>query len=332
MSEQEIKPTEAIKTAFASLNSLESVQVIEELQWHDGRKWWFIKCRLTIQSADTSLVPNKTDWYVSLQNMYPRGEIELIPAKENSITKTFLHQYYNSNGIEEEPWRRGIICAKTAMSWLKRTGYDIEPFEPEKRLRWHLEQALKWLKDAASENLAINGELFELPDYNSCNKPYSVVFCESDKTFAIWKPLLNRTGIVELGPLKKPEGTLIPLSFKDHKNQLIYQPPWNDYIKNLVVTPNIIGAWALVPQVIVFSPWQAPMTWGELKNAFDNQRVNYNRMIARTVRFLRDGKQHFLLLGFPLSTKIGEPPKQIWPAPFFSTSCYESISHVFSLS
>lgn len=302
--------TEAIEVAIASLNGLASIQIIDGLQLHVNRNWWSIKCRLTIQSIDTSLVPNETDWYVTFRNTYPRGAINLIPAKENSIEKTFQHQYYNGQGFQNEPWRNGIICAKSGFSWLKKRGYDTEPFEPENRLKWHLEQALNWLTDAASGNLVTEGGLFEFPDYNTTDKLYTISFCESEETFGVWEPILNRTGIVELGLLKKPENTLITISFKDHMEQLLYAPPWNENIKNKIIERQA-GVWGLVPQVVVLPPWQVPMTWGELRNALDNQNVNYSEMIARVPRFLRDGRHHFLMLGFPVSNKIGEPPTQI---------------------
>ncbi len=314
MNEKAAEPTRSIEIGCASLNGLESIQVIEGLKWYEDKKWWTVKCRLTIQSADTSLVPHETDWYAAVQETYPRGEVELIPAKERSITKTFPHQYYNSHGSPDTPWRNGIICAKTALSWLKRSGYDIEPFEPESRLKWHLEQALKWLEDAASGTLIKDGELFELPDYNFTNNAYSIIFCESNETFDIWRPLLNRSGVIELGLLKQPTNTLVTTCFKDHRGQLIYQLPWNEHIENRISTTQI-GTWALLPQIIALPPWQAPMTWGELRNALDNQNVNYSRMIARVAKFPRDGIQRFLMLGFPVSGKAGAPPTQIhWQA------------------
>jgi hypothetical protein len=182
MNEKQHNPTEAIVTAVASLSSLQGVAVQEKEKWYDNVQKWVIRCQLTIDSPNPELILNKTDWYIWLEGIYPQGEIELIPAKKNGITKTFHHQFYNSQGDQDVPWRSGIICAKTEMFWLKKTVYDIEPFEPENRLKWHLNRALEWLCDAAVGNLVKDGEFFELPDYNTSSNLYTIVFCESQET------------------------------------------------------------------------------------------------------------------------------------------------------
>ncbi|MFA5240535.1 MAG: ThiF family adenylyltransferase [Phycisphaerae bacterium] len=313
MSEEPRKLPDVIRLASESLEPLRNVRVIEEWRWYDDKKGWAIKCRLTIGSPNTELVPNETDWYLIVENGYPRGEVELIPAKNNSITKTFQHQYYNAQGHANVPWRNGRICAKTSMFSLKKQEYDIEPFEPKDRLKWHVERAIQWFYDAAAGQLVSNGEFFELPDYDTLNKPYTISFCESQETFdVLWKTLCNgtRTGIVELGLLKRPGHSFITVSFNDHKGQLLYQPPWNENIKSLIVNMDK-GVWAVMPEIVVLPPWQAPMTWGELMQVANNQRVDYRKMIARISRFLRDGEQHFVLLGFPISKKISELPNQI---------------------
>ena len=105
MNKDEKKLTEPIKKANASLIDLQGVKLLEKWWWYEEWQWyeelqrferkgrWVIRCRITINSPNRELVPNETDWYIWLEATYPRGEVELIPAKHNGITKTFHHQY-----------------------------------------------------------------------------------------------------------------------------------------------------------------------------------------------------------------------------------------------
>jgi hypothetical protein len=307
MNESEKKLIEPINKASASLNNLHELKLLEECQWYENVKRWVIKCQIKIDSPNKELIPNETDWYIWLEATYPRGEVELIPAKQNGITKTFHHQYYNGESACGVPWRNGIICAKTEMSWLKRNCYDEEPFEPENRLKWHIERLFQWLLDAATGNLVLKGDLFELPDYNTSNKFFTIAFFESQETIHIWAPLCSgiKTGIVELGLIRKSINILVTLSFKDHKNQLLYQPPWNEYITNLTQN-TFTGTWALVPKTIVSPPWQAPMTWGELNSAVGIRGEDYEKFIKQS---------NFVLIGFPIPKRVGQMLNQVhWQA------------------
>jgi hypothetical protein len=307
MHEYKQKITESISKAIASIDSLQGVKLLEGLRWFENVTRWVIKCRITIESPNKDLIPNETDWYILLEGNYPRGEVELIPAKQNGITKTFQHQYYNGKGEACFPWRKGIICARTTMFWLNRKGYDIEPFEPENRLGWNIKQAIQWLLDAAKDNLVNDNELFELPDYSTYNKPYTIAFCESQETLKIWVPFCNsiQMGFVELGLLKGHADIFLTVSFKNHENQILYQPAWNENIIDLK-RKTIIGTWILAPRIPVLPPWQAPMTWGELIDAVGIRGEHYDKLNEHS---------HFILIGFLIPKKIGQMPNQIhWQA------------------
>lgn len=305
MNKDEKIPTEQIKKASESLNYLRGVKVLEDWWWHDKR--WVIKCRLSINSPNKSLVPNETDWYILIEKSYPQGTISIIPAKQNGITKTFQHQYYNSFGSMYVPWRNGNICAQTEMYWFQRDNYDSEPVEPSNRLKWHIERTVKWLLDAATGNLIKEGELFELPDYNTAEKFYTIAFCECHETLNIWVPICNniRIGIVELGLLREHHNIFITLSFRNQNNQIFYQPKWNKNIVDLS-KGTITGTWILVPQTLVLPPWQAPMTWGELMDAVGIREEIYDKLNEHS---------HFILIGFLVPKRIRQIPNQIhWQA------------------
>lgn len=309
--------SEALIDAKRAVHSLTAVQFLSDWTWQAPLNKWVLCCKINIDSKNPDLVPNDSIWYVCVDETYPFGKIKFYPSKQNSITKTFPHQMYNSIGEKDSLWRKGDLCLQTQLHIFGIQGYDSEPYDQHQRLKWHFQRAIIWLEKASNGSLANDGEPFELPDYGTLSKLNTIAFCESQETFNnTWRALCGdtRTGIVELALLKKPINTLITVSFKDHKGQLLYQPPWNENIKNLV-KKTAIGVWSLIPATVELPPWQAPMTWNELIQVVNTQGIDHIKLIARMARFLRDGKPHLLLLGFPISDKIGEFPKQIhWQA------------------
>ena len=304
------RPSDDIASAIQSID-VEGFTQLEELQWHDQACKWVLKCRLSIHSEDSDLVPNDTSWYISIENSYPRGQIDFVPAKDGGLTKTFQHQFYNGVGAGDLPWRNGTICAKSGIYRLAKAGYDIEPYETAERLKWHVSRAKEWLKAASSQSLVSNAELFELPDFNTSNMNSSIVFCESHETYEFWKPYIGKTGTFELTSLCELPNRLLITSFKDHLGNKIYEPPWSYHTRDRFIGGAVSGAWALFAKPLVIPPWQAPMDWGELMHALSLQQADYRRFMLRISTPLRDGCEHFVCLGFPIPKQIGEDPIQI---------------------
>ncbi|MBW1672402.1 MAG: ThiF family adenylyltransferase [Deltaproteobacteria bacterium] len=303
-------PPENIASATKSLD-VEGFSQLEECQWHEGAGKWILKCRLSIQSADVELVPNDSDWYISLDERYPRGHIEFLPANDGGLTKTFQHQFYNGVGEDDVPWRKGNICAKSGIYHLARAGYDIEPFEVGERLKWHVSRAKEWLEKASSQTLVAQGELFELPDFSTSNMKSSVVFCECFELYELWKPYIGRTGTFNLAYFRESPNRFLITSFKDHLGKTIYEPHWSQHTKERFAGRTEIGAWALLPKPVVIPPWQAPMDWSELMQAVSLQETDYRRLMLRICTPLRDGQEHCVCLGFPIPKRIGEDPRQV---------------------
>ncbi|MFC1763854.1 ThiF family adenylyltransferase [Planctomycetota bacterium] len=305
-----IRPTDNIASAVHSIDT-DGFSQLEELQWHERTRKWILKCRLTIQSADSDLVPNETNWYISLEKSYPRGHIEFIPAKDGGLAKTFQHQFYNGVGADDLPWRNGTICAKSGIYRLAKAGYDVEPFETTERLKWHVSRAKEWLEAASSQCLVSSSELFELPDFNTSNMNSSIVFCESQETYELWKPYIGRTGTFEIASLSEPPSRLLITTFTDHLGKKIYEPPWSQHTKDKFIGGTMSGTWALFPKPLVIQPWQAPMNWNELMQAVDLLGLDYRRYLLRISAPLRDGQEHYVCLGFPIPKRIGEDPVQV---------------------
>jgi len=307
-------PSQSILTAAAALKEIKEVTDIGKWQWYPSMSKWVMSCLIRITSANPDLVPNNTNWYIMVDDVYPNGNVDFHPAKDVSITATFQHQYYNKMGAKEVPWRGGRICAKTELFYLRKRSYDVEPFEANTRLKWHLERVVNWLDDAAKGALVDKGDLFELPDYDTTYSHFSLVHFESLQTLSTWTDRIGEAGVVHLGMMREPKGTLIVLSFNDNENKVILDSTWNSYVKSQV-TRLSIGTWALLPNTIVLQPWQAPMTWSELEQLIREQGLDYRKLLAKLVwPFTWDSLQ-FMLLGFPIPEKWGSENHQVhWQA------------------
>lgn len=307
-------PHKVLLDAKRALYTLSHVKALGDWGWEDSLEKWVLCCRLHIDSANPSLIPDDTAWYVLVDNIYPLGRIKFYPAKRESITKTFHHQMYNASRDDNISWRTGDICIQTTTHIFGLRGYDAEPYDHHQRLKWHFQRAIQWLEKASKGTLIKNGDYFELPDYNTQAKPITIVLWESSETFNIWKNQLGNSGAIDLGLLRNHSQTYIPLSFKNYQSKDILKPTWNRYIIDSVAKTEF-GIWVLFPEIIAMEPWQAPMNWGELVQIAKQQNINIHDLIRRVSKQLRDGKLHIALLGFPVPDKVGAQPTQIhWQA------------------
>ena len=156
---------------------------------------WVLHCRIRAEVEPEGPIPPDTDWYVHAGNAYPYGPVVFYPAKVGGLTLTFNHQNHNGAGPVELPWRCGRLCVDTGMRTLGRNSYDIEPFDPDSRLAWHVHRVKKWLCLASQDDLVQTGDPFELP-YIPCYSDLRVVFRGETR-----RPrLLARIGMGDGGP------------------------------------------------------------------------------------------------------------------------------------
>jgi hypothetical protein len=59
------------------------------------------------------------------------------------------------------------------------------------------------------------------------------------------------------------------------------------------------------------SPWHGPTNWGELNEAVAQQGGHLLELVRPIVNRIRDGRAHFLLLGFPIPQLIGGAPRSL---------------------
>jgi hypothetical protein len=101
-------------------------------------------------------------------------------------------------------------------------------------------------------------------------------------------------------------------SFEAADGREIHSSQWGSSIES-TARPAPLGAWVLVDRPIVLYPWQAPLTWGELRDQLSGQGIDLGALLDRLSPRLRDHglsldqrPGHLLLLGFPIPNKVGE--------------------------
>jgi hypothetical protein len=298
-------PSPALLAGRRALDGLPNVHVLTDWTWSPQAHKWVLHVRLTTPADLKGLIPPSTEWYVLVDAEYPLGQIKFFPSKLNSIQVTFPHQHFNGAGGSDSPWRSGDLCLDTHLRILGR--FDIELYDEHRRLEWHFRRALGWLEDASSSRLAVDGDPFELPDFQLDSAICTVAFSESRETFALWQSLSNTCGIVELRRPSLWRRVLVVRRFLSLEKQELVPTLWGTAIEQSKDADEpITGAWLRLNSVPVLEPWQAPSTWGELRAACRDQGIDV--LLRKCVNSFRNGKPLLVMLGFAIPEKVGASP------------------------
>lgn len=316
---EEDAPPEDLLAGRRALEGLAGVTLLEDYRWHDlgdDGQAWVLRCRLSPELEPGGPIPASTDWYVLVDPAYPWGPIKFYPAKDGGITLTFHHQNRNDPGDDSLPWRAGAPCLDSAVRSLGRSAYDPESYGVHERLRWRFERALAWLGAASRGELVQPGEPFELPQYLPTLGALglTVVFEEGSDTVPAWEGMADLAGLVDLRAHGK-DGTLLVVDrFRSLGGGVVLTPRWGHTLTE-AEGGRQLGAWIRLSETPVIDPWKGPITWGELREAFKAQGLNFNRLLRRVSGRLRDGNRHALLLGFPIPDRVGEDARRMhWQA------------------
>ena len=312
-------PPEELLAGRRALEGMPGITLIDDYRWHASSEdsgAWVLRYRLSLDIAADGLIPASTDWYVLVQPAYPWGKIYFYPAADNGLTLTFQHQNRNDPGPSSVPWRTGDICLDTTVRCLGSSALDTEPSDPDKRLRWRFRRAMEWLKAASFGELVLPGEPFELPQYlpTTGGLGFTAVFSEGTDTFAEWKRVKERAGLVELLVTGEDRSLLVVKRFSSSTGATVLTPHWGTTLTEANGETET-GAWILLKGPPVLWPWKGPVTWGDLRRASKDQGVDLAERLAQLSKPLRDGKRHTLLLGFPIPREAGEEPHRMhWQA------------------
>lgn len=289
-----------------ALEAVSGFSMLGDFVWHEDQAIWFLLCRITADVEPGGLVPPTTDWYLHVQATYPYGKVSFYPAKDQGITATFNHQNHNASSCNALPWRSGRLCVDTGLRALGRHSFDTEPFNPEGRLVWHVLRVQEWLCLASRGELVQAGDLFEMPDIPT-SPGLKVVFTEGPENLLVRQGTYPRHGVVEIRTLQETPQILLVDDFLGKGRGIDVPTTWP---KLLGKVNDLDGAWIWLDRLPVVEPWTIPTTWGEFRQCCQAQGINLDNLLKHTVRDLRDGNQHLLLVGFPIPVKVQGPPVQ----------------------
>lgn len=292
--------------ALEAASQIRGIAVQEH--WHrvDGWRGWWLRVRVERDAPSTSYVPATTDWYLNVEDTFPWGRLATYPAKREGLTATFPHQNLNREGDSGVPWRTGFVCLEESVQLLGRqAAYTEEPLGEPERLAWRLSRLQEWLRRASRGELALPGDPFELPDF--APSPPVICFTEDEGTFAKWEARPDTAaGIAEIGWGSASKKWLFVRRFNDGRNRTILNCGWGNYISSLEQTYTSI--WLRLSEVPVLRPWQAPVTWGELRQACSDQGIDLDSALTPLLHHVRGRRTAVLLLGFPIPKQLGAAP------------------------
>jgi len=288
---------EKLKRARRSFDDLPQITLLEDWQHNVQEDRWYIKIQIEITKS-SQYVPKQTDWYVVISSAYPFGNLKIYPAAKNSIIVTFPHQSNNSKIDSSGLWRTGDICT-TVIDRL----YTAEPFDIDSRLFFHVQRAIFWLEDAASGTLVSDGDLFELPSFDtSKNSHISIAFSEDAVSYMQWEYIEAKCGIAVLSQIPNSNVRIYRVNeFKSLPGQdkFFVNATWGSLFESN--SSDIYTAiWIKLLSTPVLNVWQPPSTLRELKEVCYSQGIDLFALLRDCLPRIRDNKRHLLLLGFPI--------------------------------
>lgn len=304
----------AIRVGRRALEGIPGLSILHDWQWFEGPKRWALHLQIKIAVPAKAPISEITEWYAVVEPEYPLRSVKFFPSKVNGLCQTFHHQRYNSSGNSDTGWRSGDICLNSQIRKYDR--YEHEPFEAESRLRWHCCRAIDWLEDAANRRLIKDGEPFEVPEFPETAREVLIAYSERTSTLRVWRSIRENVGVVELRHSQALKNVLLVERFLSLDGHELLPCKWGKYIE-LENEPERRkrGIWIRMEAVPVLPPWQAPATWGELREACQTVGLELDSVLRRALEKMRDGSVHTCLLGFPIPEKIGGPSTSIYWQP-----------------
>ncbi|WP_230470007.1 HesA/MoeB/ThiF family protein [Lujinxingia vulgaris] len=295
------KLPEPIQRGLNRLAGVSGATVVSLPEFMPTEGAWAIKLCLS-QTYSSDFVPKETLWVLLVDDVYPLGQIHLYPGLNNSIVHTFPHQDRNIKPHrDDKKWRTGKPCLDSPSQRLGRIAGGSEPTnDSEERLRWHVERCLAWLDMAATKQLMLDSEPFEVPQCPSelLNSGIKVVHDEGPDTFDVWTERIGRFGEVSWNKLPGFEKTIVAEAFFDTKGDVI-----RTCRRELVKTKKRwVGYWWLWPEPVVIPPWHSPGTWADLRRIGARLNLNVDKFTRWLARRSVGENTIILLIGYPIPT------------------------------
>ncbi len=305
MHSQGMNPPEALRAGRRALDGIREFILLDDWTWEPETRSWWLHGRITLEIEANDFVPPASDWYIKVSPAYPWGVIAFYPASTGGLQHTFPHQNYNGDDPGVCRWRQGRLCADTGGRVLGRHGYDIEPFDVHERLAWHVQRVMEWLQAASLGDLARGGDPFELPDFRRTSQ-VTLAFNETRENLDTWNVVAESVGLADLALMPGATETSYIRAFKTLKGVPVVEMQWGKFLAE-TTEPMPVALWIRFPSTPVLEPWQAPMTWGEMRTALQEQAADLNQLLRQGATKIRDGESHILLLGFPIPEVFSGP-------------------------
>ncbi|QSX23903.1 ThiF family adenylyltransferase [Priestia megaterium] len=306
-----VVPSESLLRGRRATEFIEGITLLNDLEWSEPIKQWVLHCSLFSDEIEAANLPKRTEWYILIDDEYPKGNIGFFPAKINSFTQTFPHQLYNGEGSKEFPWRSGMLCLDTNVRTLGRFVTNNEPFEEDQRLNWYVERAIYWLIAASLNTLTLDDEPFELVDFPE-SSALKLGFSENHQSFRYWNSTDIKYGIAEFSVILP--GTCLIRRFKKPNGQCFREVNWGQYASQFKCDNRVLGSWVLLKEVPFLEPWKAPSTWEELEIVCAKQGIDLQKKInlLKNKHNYQNKLAHILIVGFPIRNKLSDQDSEIF--------------------
>lgn len=301
-----------IERGLLSLRGLSTCTVTDGPTLAGNGKWMVT---LSIRRpTDTPFIAAMTRWCLLIDSCYPVGTIAIHPASTGGITATFPHQSRNTPSYPPQAWRNGNLCLSIPTRGAQPFVHTSDPVgDADTRMLWHVERAHLWLQRAANDQLMAAGDPFELPARPIAAaigawEKKRVVHDESSASLSAWQARGGAFGILSLGAVQDIAHAIGVARYADRHGATIRA--WGG--RNLSDLSDFTGFWWLWPKPIVLEPWEAPATWGQLRQAAKTQGLDVDTVLRWILPNLRGLRSHnILLVGYPVADSVGEPPTEI---------------------
>lgn len=272
----------------------------------DGQ--WSLPFRASLSEPATDLIPKETNWYLVFEAA--SLSVTVFPAKSGGITATFQHQSFNDKGSPQVPWRAGNPCLHRQAAAFGRVSWNGQPEAIDEKIVWYVERLMLWIDAAAANELVVPGEPFELPSGPGQASFPVIGFVGSEDDLAFWSRRSGEWGWADLAKVPRALETYAVKVFRDSDLSEISPVRWGSFLSS--AEPSATALWIALDRLPVLAPWELPRTWAALSKCLADAGVDLPDILARAGADRRRGDRNSsvltLLLGFPLSGILGDPP------------------------
>ena len=304
-----VEPPESLRVGRRALDGIPEFTLLDDWVWEPALATWMLHGCISLDIAGDEFVPATTDWYVKASPAYPWGTIAFYPSAMGGLVHTFPHQNYNGAEPTGRQWRSGRLCVDTPAGVLGRGSYDVQPYGEHYRLAWHVQRVIEWLKRASEGSLAAPCDPFELPDFRTSTRTI-LGFNETADRLAMWNSVRHDAGLADVSWIPGADRVCFVRSFRSLQGSPIDETPWGEFLAHRC-TNGETAMWVRIGATPVLPPWQAPMIWGELRQTVGAQGIDLDSLFRRGTAKIRDGKEHLLLVGFPIPEVVDGPAAQV---------------------